>query len=204
MNTGSRRIGMLGGTFNPVHLGHIGLAEAFIGRLKLDRVMLMPAFIPPHKECPQLVSAQHRYNMCQIAADGHDKIEVSKLEIERGGQSFTSDTLRELKKITDGAELYLITGADMFLTLQDWRRPEEIFSLATICTAPRDEVDKPALLQHASFLAARGARCEVLERPIMQISSTFIRNAVKSGANISSMTGTGVAEYIRANSLYKE
>lgn len=204
MNQDGMRLGMLGGTFNPVHLGHIGLAEAFISRLKLDSVMLMPAFIPPHKECLQLVSAQHRYNMCQIAADGHDKIEVSRLEIERGGQSFTSDTLRALKEMTGGAKLFLITGADMFLTLQDWRRPEEIFSLATICTAPRDEVDRAALLQHASFLTALGARCEVLERPIMQISSTFIRNAVNNGANISSMTGTGVAEYIRANSLYKE
>lgn len=136
MTGGVNRLGILGGTFNPIHLGHIGLAQAFISSLKLDLVLLMPASVPPHKEALRLASASHRLNMCQIAARGHDKIEVSRLELERGGKSFTADTLRSLKELYPNAQLYLITGADMFLTLQDWREPETIFSLAAICTAP--------------------------------------------------------------------
>ena len=206
MNTISKikMLGMLGGTFNPVHLGHIGLAQAFISHLQLDRVLLMPAFVPPHKECLRLAPAQHRYNMCQIASCGHDKIEVSNLEIEREGKSFTADTLRSLKELYPKARLYLITGADMFLTLQDWREPETIFSLANICTAPRDGTGREALMRHAEFLKTLGARCEVLKEPIMQVSSSAIRQTAASGGDVSPLTGEGVAEYIRTNGLYKE
>lgn len=199
-----RKLGMLGGTFNPIHLGHIGLAQAFISYLQLDRILLMPAFVPPHKECLQLAPAQHRYNMCQIALQGHDKIEVSSLEIQREGKSYTADTLRSLKELYPKAQLYLITGADMFLTLQDWKEPETILSLANICTAPRDGTGREALMRHAKFLKTLGARCEVLKEPIMQVSSSTIRQTVASGGDVAHLTGEGVAEYIRTNGLYKE
>lgn len=199
-----KKLGMLGGTFNPIHLGHIGLAQAFISHLQLDRVLLMPAFVPPHKECLQLAPVQHRYNMCQIALQGHDKIEVSSLEIQREGKSYTADTLRSLTELYPKAQLYLITGADMFLTLQDWKEPETIFSLANICTAPRDGTGREALMRHAGFLKTLGARCEVLKEPIMQVSSSDIRHTVASGGDVAPLTGEGVAEYIRTNGLYKE
>lgn len=195
MTGGVNRLGILGGTFNPIHLGHIGLAQAFISSLKLDLVLLMPASVPPHKEALRLASASHRFNMCQIAARGHDKIEVSRLELERGGKSFTADTLRSLKVLYPNAQLYLITGADMFLTLQDWREPETIFSLAAICTAPRGGAGRETLLQHAEFLKTLGARCEVLKEPIMQVSSSIIRQAAAAGGDVSPLTGEGVAEY---------
>lgn len=204
MTGGVNRLGILGGTFNPIHLGHIGLAQAFISSLKLDLVLLMPASVPPHKEALRLASASHRFNMCQIAARGHDKIEVSRLELERGGKSFTADTLRSLKELYPNAQLYLITGADMFLTLQDWREPETIFSLAAICTAPRGGAGRETLLQHAEFLKTLGARCEVLKKPIMQVSSSIIRQAAAAGGDVSPLTGEGVAEYIRTNGLYRE
>lgn len=204
MNSDLKKLGMLGGTFNPIHLGHIGLAQAFISSLGLDRVLLIPASVPPHKEAPRLASAQDRFNMCQIAARGHDKIEACRLELERDGKSYTADTLRSLKELYPKAQLYLITGADMFLTLQDWREPETIFSLATICTAPRGGAGRETLMEHAKFLKTLGARCEVLKEPIMQVSSSTIRQAAASGGDAAPLTGAGVAEYIRTNGLYKE
>lgn len=204
MNGEIKKLGMLGGSFNPIHLGHIGLAQAFISHLQLDRVLLMPAFVPPHKESLQLASVEDRCNMCQIAARGHDEIEVSRLEIERGGKSFTADTLRSLKELYPKAQLYLITGADMFLTLQDWQEPETIFSLAAICTAPRGAAGRETLLKHAEFLNTLGARCEVLKEPIMQVSSSAIRQTAACGGFVAPLTGEGVAEYIRTNGLYKE
>ena len=124
------RTGVLGGTFNPVHMGHVLLADAAARELRLDRTLLIPAGIPPHKQVPELAADRHRLAMCKLAAAQIRGGQVSDLELRRGGKSYTCRTLEMLKEQYPADTLYLICGGDMFLTLQDWKRPETIFQLA--------------------------------------------------------------------------
>lgn len=199
-----KRVAMFGGSFNPVHLGHIGLAREYIKTLRLDKMLIVPTYIPPHKKTNEMADALHRYNMCSIAFENVSNTEISDIEIKRQGASYTADTLKQLKEIYADSELFLITGADMFMTIQDWKNPQEIFKLAVICTAPRDNTNYTELRQHEKYLNSLGAECVVLSEPIMQVSSTQIRHYVKQGKRITDLTGERVEEYIIKNGLYRE
>ena len=159
----SRKIAMYGGSFNPVHNAHVNLALLFIKKLKLDKLLIVPTAIPPHKNSDYMVSAEHRLEMCRQAFKGQKKIEVSDIEIVREGKSYTADTLKQLEELYPDSELYLIMGADMFMTLLDWRRPEEIMNSAVICTVPRDEDDITQLSEMEEKYKAMGARTVVLD-----------------------------------------
>ena len=199
-----QRVGMLGGSFNPPHLGHIRLARTFITALHLDLVLFIPACIPPHKSSCGMVSAEDRCNMCRILIEKDAKIQVSDMEIRRGGASYTADTLQTLRAAYPKAALYLIVGADMFQTLQSWKDPQRIFSMAQICTVPRNTTDTNALKEQACRLKKLGARCIVQDIPVMQVSSTQVRDVLKNGGDVTGLTGRGVAQYICENSLYRE
>ena len=199
-----QRVAMLRGSFNPPHLGHIRLARTFITALHLDLVLFIPACIPRHKSSRGMASAEDRYNMCRVLIEKNDRIQVSDMEIRRGGASYTADTLQTLRSTCPNAALYLIVGADMFQTLQNWKDPQRIFSLAQICTVPRNTTDANALREQARHLEKMGARCIVQDIPVMQVSSTQVRDALKNGGDVAALTGRGVAHYIRENGLYKE
>lgn len=196
------KIAVFGGTFNPVHKGHIHLANRFAQILRVDRVLLIPASIPPHKRAPALAPGEDRLAMCRLACGTSGVLKASGLEIRRGGLSYTSDTLRELKALYPDSELYLITGEDMFLTLEQWHEADMIFSLATVYAAPRSRSGSGRLREYASALARKGARTRVEDIRYLPVSSTRVREAVRKGENISAYVPEPVARYISEKHLY--
>ena len=197
-----RKIAMYGGSFNPIHNAHINIAQAFVKKLKLDKLLFIPTAVPPHKSAGEMVSAQHRLEMCALAAKNVKKAEVSDIEIRRSGKSYTADTLRELSELYPDSELYLIMGADMFMTLTDWYQPEEIFKLAVICTVPRNDDDMAALSEREKQYNEMGAKTVVLDLKRSDISSTEIRRSVFEDRPISKFVCPEVEKYIYANYLY--
>lgn len=197
-----RRIAMFGGSFNPIHNAHINVASAFIKKLKLDKLILIPTATPPHKSDEEMVSAEHRLNMCRLAAESLKKTEVSDIEIKRQGKSYTVDTLRQLREKYPESELYLITGADMFMTLLEWREPQEIFSLATVCTVPRNDDDFDVLKEKEKLYNEMGAKTVVLDFKRSDISSSKVRKLVFNDKSISEFVDEKVEKYIYANYLF--
>lgn len=204
MITQAIKTAMLGGSFNPIHYGHIQLAKAVKKELDIDRILMVPTYSTPLKDNSEMILPQHRLNMCKIMCREYLDIFVSEIEIQREGRSYTVDTLKRLKSRHPTDELYLIVGADMFLTLDKWKDPKKIFSYASICTVPRNETDYRMLLNKSADLTQLGAKCHILKEPVASISSTQIRNSVRQGSDVSSLVGEEVAKYITENNLYKE
>lgn len=197
------RIGMLGGTFNPVHNGHIHIAREMSARLSLSRVLLIPAQTPPHKPHDGIVPAAMRLEMCRIAAADEPLLSVSDIEINRGGTSYTVDTLRELSAQMKGVGLFFIMGADMFLTLEQWKDFSEIARLADLCAAARGSGGIKELQDYAQRLETLyGARCHIERIPVVQVSSTQIRSLVAAGCDVSSLLPGSVHQFILKNGLY--
>ncbi|MDP4119680.1 MAG: nicotinate (nicotinamide) nucleotide adenylyltransferase [Bacillota bacterium] len=196
------KLAMLGGSFNPIHNAHVMLAERFEEKLQFDKVLVMPSKIPPHKSITELVSEEHRLNMCRLACENFEKAEVSEIELHRSGASYTVDTLIALNQMYGESEIYLIVGADMYLTLESWKNASKIFELATICTAPRDESDYEILLNYSKKLNIIGAKSIILKEHIADISSTDIRQILKDGGDIGSFVCPKVKEYIIKHKLY--
>lgn len=199
-----KRIALFGGTFDPIHNGHVELAREFAALLSLDQVVVMPTFIPPHKLKSDMAPAVDRLMMCRLACAPYKELTVSDMEINRRGASFTVLTLEQLQKQCPDAELYLLTGADMFLTVGMWYRFADIARMATICALPRDAADADTLRAHAAKLEALGARCVVAEVSVPAWSSTTVRERLKSGAIPRDMICAEVADYIEAHQLYTE
>ena len=179
------KIGIYGGTFNPPHLGHMAAAKAAVAALGLDKLLLIPAAIPPHKALPSDTPApEHRLAMVEKWADGMGAgAEVSALELEREGKSYTSDTLRSIRQTYPDAELWLLMGTDMFLTLHLWHEPEVILSLAGICAFGRTEQDGEALFapQREQLQKNFDAKITTITLPgLVDISSTRLRSSWKT------------------------
>ncbi len=199
-----KKIAMFGGTFDPIHNGHISLAVQAAKLLCLDRVLLIPTNIPPHKQM-HAAPGYHRLAMCRLAAQGRDFLMVSDRELRREGPSFTVDTLHELWAEYPDAKLYLILGSDMFFTLEQWRESEEILRLAVICPGAREPGEFPRLKEHAQHLRdTYGAACEVLDMVVQEISSTEIREKLAKGEDLSAILPEQVLGYIREHYLYRE
>ena len=199
-----RRIALFGGTFDPIHNGHIVLARELAARLALDRVLIMPTFVPPHKIKTQMASAVDRLEMCRLACEPYPELMVSDLEINRRGASFTVLTLEQLQRQFPDAELFLFVGADMFLTLASWYRFADIARMATLCAVPRDDVPAAELRAYADVLAAQGARCVIEDIATPRISSTAIRQAVRVGEALDGLVPSAVATYIAEHQVYAE
>ncbi len=200
----STRIGILGGTFNPPHIGHIRGAQIALRELKLDEILLIPANIPPHKVLPDdTASSADRLKMTEIASAELPRHRVSDMEIRRGGASFTVDTLTELRtRFGDEAELWLIMGTDMFLTLDRWVRADEIMRLAKIAVLRRDAPSEKVLHEKKTDLENRfSADITILDEDCVEISSTELRKILRSGQKSGLIDGC-VLDYIRKNHLY--
>lgn len=199
------KTGIIGGTFNPIHNGHILLALYCKEKLNLDSVIFIPTYTPPHKSDKELVSEVHRFNMCNIAVESYDDFSVSDIEIKRKGKSYTYETLTSLKEIYPEDTLYFITGADMFLTLEKWKNPEIIFDKAIIAAVPRNSSDSEVLNSHyQTILKPMGAKASILDEPVLSVSSTFIRENIENYDLIKSLIDGNVYEYIVKNNLYRE
>jgi nicotinate-nucleotide adenylyltransferase len=197
------RIGILGGTFNPPHLGHLVCAQEAYLQLGLDRVMLIPARIPPHKPVEDEPGAEHRLKLCRCAIEGDRRFEVSALEVGRDGTSFTVDTLQELNSTVPDSELFLIVGGDVAAGLRSWRDPERVLELATVAVAKRRGTARERVEEALNGLPG-GDRAEFFRMPRIGISSTMIRRRVRSGEPITYLTPEPVVSYIERHALYSE
>ena len=189
------KVGLFGGSFNPPHLGHLIVAEEVLSALELDRILFIPAHIPPHKESD--IPSKERYEMTGIAISGNPRFQLSDVEMKRGGISYTADTLRELRDVFREVEFYLIMGADEFAEIENWREPEAVLSLATVVVMRRPGCDVGGVGQKYS---GRFLRVDV---PLIEISSSDIRRKVKEGRSITYLVPLGVEEYIRQKGLYR-
>jgi nicotinate-nucleotide adenylyltransferase len=191
-----RRVGILGGTFNPPHRGHLALAVHARRQLALERVLLVPAHTAPNKpggdEDP---GPGQRLEMCRLAVAEVAGVSVCALEIERGGVSYTVDTLRALHASHPEAELTLIVGADVASTLGSWREPAQLLALARVAVAGRPGAPPPPI--------AHGARVSSLEMPALDVSSSMVRERAARGQPIDELVGADVARYIAEHRLYR-
>lgn len=195
------RVGVLGGMFNPPHLGHLALARAATSELSLDVVLLTPVLIPPHKPAKWDPGAEHRLRMCELIAQADERLEVCTLELERPGPSYTVDTLRSIHASHPNAELTLILGADMARTLGSWREPREILDLARLAVAERDGSKQAEVIDALAPLGG-GERTVFLGMEPHDLSSSLVRRRLTSGASIESLVGPEVAGYIARHELY--
>lgn len=198
-----QQLGILGGTFNPPHIGHLIMAQEALDQLELDRVLLLPVSTPPHKEAPVDPGAGVRAELCRLAVEGDDRLDVSLLEVERGGRSFTIDTLRELHDRDPEHALTFIVGGDMALSLPTWHQPEAVLDLARLAVAERQGARREDILRCVESLDAAG-RIVFFDMPRIDISSSAIRARVAAGRTIRHRVPDAVAEAIAQRGLYRE
>ncbi|MGN1132130.1 MAG: nicotinate (nicotinamide) nucleotide adenylyltransferase [Ruminococcus sp.] len=194
-------IALFGGAFNPIHKAHILLAERAMEEFDIDRTILMPTYISPHKNTTARVSYNHRMAMCRLASKDDSRFIVSDLESHIEGKSYSYKTLSILKEQYNDDNLFMIIGADMYMSLLSWKNPQQIFDLASIITCPRDNDDYNSLLEYSKVLKKEGCSSYILKEPIMQLSSTYIRENV-SLASKQDFIDKSVYEYIEKNKLY--
>jgi len=201
----AERIGISGGTFDPIHYGHLIIAEETRENLGLDRVIFIPAGKPPHKEAAAVSDASHRYRMVCEAVGTNPFFEVSDIEIKRPGYTYTVDTLNELKSVYgENAKLFFITGADVIRELLIWKECGKVFGMCEFVAALRPGYDKDDMADWMKYLADRfNAVIHVAEAPLIGISSTQIREKVKKGKSIKYLVPESVERYIYENGLYR-
>lgn len=199
-----RKIGILGGTFDPPHNGHIRLAREWGSRLSLDRFLMIPTGTSPHKDAAS-ASAEDRLEMCRMAAEETDGLmEACDFEVKRSGQkSYSVLTLAAMRERYPDSELFMIMGADMFVTLESWYDFDRLRTLATFCTMPREGVTFEQLEAHRLHLRDAGCRGLVADVPRMDVSSTEIRRRISEGLPITGMVPAGVERFIYAKGLYR-
>lgn len=198
-----KKVGIMGGTFNPIHYGHLFLAENAYEQLGLDKVLFMPTKNPPHKAKPNAVTDQQRVDMISLAISDNPHFDLSTLELEREGTTYTADTLTILNERHPEVEYYFLVGTDSLFMMQDWYKPQTIFDLCTVVVAGRDNVDKEQIDQHIKFLNTMyQARIIALQMPTIQIASAVIRERIGKSKTVRYYVPAGVMDYIMRNSLY--
>lgn len=199
------RVGVLGGTFNPPHLAHLLCASEAADQLRLDRVLFVPAFEPPHKEVAGGATPEERAELCDLAVADDPRLEVSRVELERGGRSYTVDTLRALQATHSDTELTFIVGGDMALTLPTWHEPRELLGLARLAVAERSGVGRQDIVDR--LRAALGPvedRIDFFAMPRLDLSSSEIRRRLAEGRSVRYLVPAAVASHIAAQGLYRE
>jgi nicotinate-nucleotide adenylyltransferase len=190
------RLGILGGTFNPIHIAHLVVAEQVAETCRLNKVLFVPACIPPHKDSPDIAPAADRYRMAVLATESNPRFEVSSIELDRTGRSFTKDTLQQLLEIYTDAELFYIIGSDAVVELSTWREPELVLKLARFLVVTRPGHDLTQLEDRFR------ESVEVVPVSGLKISSTEIRERVREGRSIKYLVPEKVEQYIRQRELY--
>lgn len=199
------RVGIYGGTFGPVHNGHVAAAKLFMEQMRLDYLLVIPAALPPHKQLDAGDNPIHRLHMCELAFADMDGIVVSDMEIRRGGLSYTVDTLRELSR--PGRRLLLLCGTDMVLSFDKWHEYREILKLCYPVYMRRESdkmLDNLIVNKLTQYYKESGKMFRRLTGDPIEISSTEIRKRVREGKDISDMVPPLVESYIRNNKLYQE
>lgn len=196
------KIGIYGGSFDPVHVGHVNAALTFKEELSLDKIIVIPAYQPPHKKGLAMTPSEHRMNMCNLAFGKLEGFEVSDIEILRADEGYMVDTVAQIREIYPDDELYLLIGGDMLLYFQKWYAWSKITDEAVIAVAARNWDDDAALEAEAAVLRSYGAEVRIVPIDVKEISSTAVRETVRRADDISSMVPEGVDEYIWDHYLY--
>jgi nicotinate-nucleotide adenylyltransferase len=195
-----KNIGIFGGTFNPPHRGHIVAVNEFVKAFKLDEMHIIPAGIPPHKDVAEQVSGEDRLFMARLAFPNY---EVLNIEIKKEGKSYTAETIEQLKTENKNSNFYLLMGTDMFLTLQDWYKPDIIFKNCIVAPMERHQNELEKIEQHSEFLTQKfNAKIKALKLEPFEISSTEIREKIKKNEEIKGLVSEEVLEYIKLKGLY--
>jgi nicotinate-nucleotide adenylyltransferase len=195
------RVGLLGGTFNPPHVGHLVCATQALAQVGLDRVLLVPAHEPPHKGIEIEPGVAHRVELCRLAVDGDERLGVSLVDADVPGPSFTVDTLRRLNERSPGDHLTFIVGGDMALSLPTWREPEAILELAEVAVAEREGIRRIDIIDRLAGLPAD--RVSFFDMPRLDVSSSLVRRYVATGRPIRHLVPAGVERYIADAGLYR-
>lgn len=194
-----RKIGIMGGTFDPIHVGHLMIAEAVWDEYNLEKILFIPSANPPHKDSV-MTSAKHRFNMTLLATCSNPHFEVSSIEMERTGPSYTIDTIRVLRKLYgDDAELYFIIGADCIEELPTWHQIDELLKMCNFVVTKRPNYTPDLTIIEQNYT---DYNMHILETPELEISSTNIRQRIKKGYSIQYITTEQVQQYIRKEELY--
>jgi nicotinate-nucleotide adenylyltransferase len=199
-----QRIGISGGTFDPLHHGHLIIAEDIRESFQLDKVIFIPSGLPPHKDVDKITNAQHRYNMVEIGIKGNPFFEASPIEINRPGFTYTIDTLIQLKsEYEKNTKIYFITGADVIPELLTWRNYQQIFKMCEFVAVLRPGFKKSSFLGTVNNIRVKyGAVIHATEAPLIGISSTIIRDRMRQNKSIKYLVPEGVEQYIYENGLY--
>jgi nicotinate-nucleotide adenylyltransferase len=196
------RLGLLGGTFNPPHIGHLVCAQEAVAQLGLERVLLVPVHEPPHKGVEADPGVEHRVELCRRAVAGEERLDLSRIDADVPGPSYTVATLRRLNDERPEAELTFIVGGDMALSLPSWREPAAILELASLGVAEREGMRRIDISERLAGLRG-GDRVRFFDMPRLDISSSLIRRHVATGRPIRHLVPDGVAAYIQQAGLYR-
>lgn len=199
-----KKIGLMGGTFDPIHYGHLVLAEQVRTRFDLDMVYFIPVGIPPHKQEKRITDSRHRYFMTLLATITNPCFEISKIEIENNDISYTVNTIKKFKEtVAKDSELYFITGADAIYELETWKNVKELLSLSNFIAASRPGIDENKLKEKIKCLNEKyNGNIILTSVPALAISSTDIRERIKEGKSIKYIIPESVEYYIYKNNLY--
>ena len=195
------KLGLLGGTFNPPHLGHLVCAQEACVQLGLDGVVLIPVYSPPHKEVEQDPGVDVRVELCRLAVAADDRFSVSRVEADVPSRSYTVDTLRRLHESSPSDELTFIVGGDMAHSLPTWHEPEAVLSLATLGVAEREGIRRADIMERLTGLAGAD-KIRFFDMPRLDISSSAIRRRVAAGRPIRYFVPDPVADHIATEGLY--
>jgi nicotinate-nucleotide adenylyltransferase len=198
------RIGVFGGSFDPVHMGHLTIAQDAVEQLELDRLIFVPAAIPPHKQGKTLADGQQRFEMLQLATEDNLRFEVSDMELQRGGISYTFDTMRQIQFEHPGAELFFIVGLDSLTILHSWKNVEQLFEICTVVPFARGGEDPAKVAEQIQL--SKDWKTKLLERMIriheIEISASEIRMRLAEGLSIRYLVPPEVEMYIAEHGIY--
>lgn len=198
-----RKVGIMGGTFNPIHTVHLMLAEAAYEQFQLDKIIFLPSKRPAYKPQSEIVEEEHRYRMIELAIEDNPHFSVSDMEFHREGNTYTADTLTEMTEKYPDTEFYFIIGGDSLFQLEKWYQPEVVMEKSHIVAAQRGDKDNELMLHKIAELNKKyEAKIDLLQVPMMEVSSRMLRERVKEGQSIRYFLPEAVRSYIDKNGFY--
>ncbi|EOC99807.1 nicotinate-nucleotide adenylyltransferase [Caldisalinibacter kiritimatiensis] len=198
------KYGIMGGTFDPIHIGHLVVAEEVRDKFELDKVIFVPSGTPPHKKPSLVTKAKHRYMMTLLATITNPDFEVSSIEIDRKGVTYTIDTIKAFKEKFNNVEFYFITGADAIMEITTWKSTEELLKICNFVAVSRPGFKASNMEKQISMLEQRyNAKIHTMVIPALEISSTDIRNRIKEDRPVKYLLPESIEQYIKKNGLYK-
>lgn len=201
----NKKIALFGGTFDPIHMGHLIIAEYVRESLELDKVVFIPSGNPPHKKGKKVTEEYIRYKMVELAVKGNDGFVVSDMELNKDTYTYTYKTLQQLKAKYDDISIFFIIGADTVLDILTWKEYEKVFKLCNFVAVARPGYDESEVKRMISRLEdTYNAHITIVETPLIDISSTEIRNRIAEGKTIKYLVADNIIEFINKNNLYKD